>query len=459
MDARHIVLHGLILLVLFTLNLFSQEPRKKSPLPGSAKAAEPQFDAVKAKALTNDANAQLLLGWMYDNGSGVVLDHREAFKWYLKAAEQGIAVAQHNVAVMYAAGQGVAKDDREAVKWYRKASDQGFTKSQANLGWMDNGGRGLDRDKTEAYYNWWASGQREAFRGKLGLKYGSPNVVISNANEHFSRAVFAELPDRLLYLTADGICCDQEKLSDLPQAVQKRFGYSAQKAEQYARRIQNDQDWRKPGPAAPRLLVGTGFFVSEDGYMLTCYHLVENARKIKVAGESDSVSVEAWDAENDLAILKLAGSSSPLALADSRAIEVGEEVMTVGYPNVMDQGFSQKTTFGRINSKFGLRDNPRGMQISTEVQQGNSGGALVDKRGNVVGIVGSRLGDWKSLLEQGLVPQNVNYAIKSEHAITLLNSFQKVRDKLKPTSAAEKADIKDVGESVRTATRMIVVEE
>ena len=61
----------------------------------------------------------------YDNGEGVPEDDREAVKWYRKAADQGLALAQYNLGLAYAAGEGVPEDDREAVKWYRKAARSG----------------------------------------------------------------------------------------------------------------------------------------------------------------------------------------------------------------------------------------------------------------------------------------------------------------------------------------------
>jgi hypothetical protein len=69
--------------------------------------------------------AQNNLGVMYYNGYGVSQNYKEAFKWYIKAAEQGIALAQYNLGAMYANGDGVTQDFKEAYKWMLIASMNG----------------------------------------------------------------------------------------------------------------------------------------------------------------------------------------------------------------------------------------------------------------------------------------------------------------------------------------------
>ena len=66
---------------------------------------------------------------MYDDGQGVPQDYKQAVKWYTKAAEQGNAEAQYNLALVYANGQGVPQDYKQAAKWYTKAAEQGNARS------------------------------------------------------------------------------------------------------------------------------------------------------------------------------------------------------------------------------------------------------------------------------------------------------------------------------------------
>lgn len=83
------------------------------------------FIATKALAEAGDAQAQLRLALMYDQGRGTPRDYYSAFVWYLEAAKKGLPVAQHNVGVAYVAGLGVQKNDKEALMWLSRAADKG----------------------------------------------------------------------------------------------------------------------------------------------------------------------------------------------------------------------------------------------------------------------------------------------------------------------------------------------
>jgi hypothetical protein len=81
----------------------------------------------------------------------VTQDYTEAFRWYRKAADQGVAGAQYNLGVMYHHGQGVTQDYAEAARWYRKAADQGHAAAQFVLGLMYDNGQGVTQDYAEAH--------------------------------------------------------------------------------------------------------------------------------------------------------------------------------------------------------------------------------------------------------------------------------------------------------------------
>lgn len=109
--------------------------------------------------LIKDANAgdplsavsQNELGDCYSEGKkGAEINHKEAVKWYRKAAEQGFALAQENLGIKYANGRGVEKNDNEAVKWYRKAAEQGRASAQYLLGCCYDQGKGVVKSADEA---------------------------------------------------------------------------------------------------------------------------------------------------------------------------------------------------------------------------------------------------------------------------------------------------------------------
>jgi len=167
-------------------------------------------------------------------------------------------------------------------------------------------------------------------------------------------------------------------------------------------------------PESEDLMVsGSGFFITEDGYFITNAHVVKNARRVKIqqAGKTLPAVIVRSDETNDLALLKVQGHFKPLPIS-TNAVNLGQSVFTIGFPDMRLQGTEPKYTDGKISSMNGLKDDPTEYQISVPVQPGNSGGPLVDLAGNVEGVIVARLNDFAALAFGGSLPQNVNYAIK-----------------------------------------------
>ena len=108
------------------------------------------FAAWKPLAEQGDAQVQVIIGSMYEQGAGVRADLRAAAKCYRAAAEQGYADGQHNLAVMYERGEGVSRSPDEALKWYHLAAEQGHVGSQSALGSMYTTGHGVAENHTVA---------------------------------------------------------------------------------------------------------------------------------------------------------------------------------------------------------------------------------------------------------------------------------------------------------------------
>jgi S1-C subfamily serine protease len=203
---------------------------------------------------------------------------------------------------------------------------------------------------------------------------------------------------------------------------------------------------------------GTGFFVTDDGCLLTSYHVVEDAARVAIrtkAGTFAATLVKA-DKANDVALLKVTGNFPALPVASSRGVKLGESIFTIGFPNIELQGFAPKLTKGDISSLTGPQDDPRYFQISTPVQPGNSGGALVDDRGNVVGVVSAKLDAATALAASGALPENVNYAIKSSFLLSFLESVPEVAAKMKEPGTKEQK-FEDVVQSAEQAAVLVLV--
>jgi S1-C subfamily serine protease len=137
-------------------------------------------------------------------------------------------------------------------------------------------------------------------------------------------------------------------------------------------------------------------------------------------------------------------------------VKLGGTVATVGFPNTGIQGFAPKFAKGEIASLSGATDDARYFQISVPVQPGNSGGALVDVHGNVVGVVSAKLNASAALAASGALPENVNYAVKSSFLLSFLESVPDVASKLKePVSAERKFD--EVVQSAQAAAVLVLV--
>ena len=173
--------------------------------------------------------------------------------------------------------------------------------------------------------------------------------------------------------------------------------------------------------AKPNLWTGTGFAL-KDNYVVTNYHVVEDAKTISIQGINGNFSskytatIVASDKNNDLAILKMNGTnissaSIPYAVKTSTS-EVGEDVFVLGYPLTSTMGDEIKLTTGVISSKTGFQGDVSLYQISAPIQPGNSGGPLFDGKGNIIGIVSAK--------HKGA--ENVGYAIKASYLNNLIES-------------------------------------
>jgi hypothetical protein len=171
---------------------------------------------------------------------------------------------------------------------------------------------------------------------------------------------------------------------------------------------------------------GTGFFISTEGFIATSYHVVDGAKFIQVRtsnGKITEASVVKIDPRNDLAILKIEGSGfKPLQIQSSLEVKRGDKVYAMGFPRLFDQGFEPKITDGLISSLSGMHDEAVMFQISNSIQPGNSGGPLFFENGKVVGIIKGSFSEAYAVKTSGSLPQNVNYAVKSNYLIELAST-------------------------------------
>ncbi|MCX7737428.1 MAG: serine protease [Candidatus Kapabacteria bacterium] len=177
---------------------------------------------------------------------------------------------------------------------------------------------------------------------------------------------------------------------------------------------------------------GSGFLISNSGLLVTNYHVVAEGSRFDILfpikGITKTAKIKIKDIQNDIAILEIDNFSLneisayeiPYSFADNLSVKVGQEVYTLGFPLGDIMGTTPRLATGTINSLYGIEEDPRLYQISNPIQPGNSGGALFNKKGELVGICVSGLNAKYFYENQGIIPQNMNFAIKGSYLKNLI---------------------------------------
>ena len=148
-----------------------------------------------------------------------------------------------------------------------------------------------------------------------------------------------------------------------------------------------------PGSTNPGSFRGTGFAISANGFIVTDYHVIKDADSVYVQnseGKSYRTKVVYFEPQTDIAVLQITDSTFrnlgaiPYAFKKTET-DIGENVFTIGYPRdamVLGPGF--------LTASSGIKGDTTQYQVSTPVDFGNSGGPLMDSRGNVIGIINAK---------------------------------------------------------------------
>ncbi len=202
---------------------------------------------------------------------------------------------------------------------------------------------------------------------------------------------------------------------------------------------------------------GSGFAISQKGYIVTNHHVVEGAESITVKGingnfnQSYTAEVIVTDQRNDLAIIKIdiedeTIGTIPFQLKKDLS-QVGNEVFVLGYPLRATMGDELKLTTGIISSRTGFQGDITSYQISAPVQPGNSGGPTFDMDGNLIGIVNAKHAG----------AENASYSVKANY---LINLFELLPEEVRLELAEDtpNASLADLVESVRNHVYIIEVD-
>ena len=205
------------------------------------------------------------------------------------------------------------------------------------------------------------------------------------------------------------------------------------------------------------LAVGSGFFVQENE-IVTNFHVVEGAHKcsVKLFGQSERYTIEeytALDVDNDLIILKIKDpdqkivNTTALSLGDSDIVDIGEVIYALGNPEGLEGTISDGIVSGIRNRDPSQNIFYTSIQFTAPISPGSSGGAVLNTKGEVIGVSVSVLPSLRSVASQNPqdeqyinVAQNLNFAIPSNCLALLL----KQRNKLNITTPLSKAKLERV---------------
>ena len=170
---------------------------------------------------------------------------------------------------------------------------------------------------------------------------------------------------------------------------------------------------------------GSGFAVSEDGFVITNNHVIDGCQDVYLhyEGQKFPATIVTTDPLNDLALLKADfAPGEVLPLAEARP-ELLQDIYVAGFPFGMGVSSTVKVTKGIISSLTGFGNNFSEVQIDAALQSGNSGGPIVDDAGNVIGVAVAKLDVEYALEKFGSIPENTNFGIKSSVVKSILDSY------------------------------------
>ena len=201
---------------------------------------------------------------------------------------------------------------------------------------------------------------------------------------------------------------------------------------------------------------GTGFVVSSSGHILTNSHVIENCSQLnfQLRGEIavQSILIDANQGA-DLALLQADVDVEPANFNSSQSVRLGEEVVVYGFPLLGDLSSQGNLTNGIVSALSGLNDDLGRMQMTAQIQPGNSGGPVMNRSGQVVGVVVETANDEYFREQRGASIQNLNFAIRDSLARTFLDT-NNIDYHLSDSSAL--LSVADIADSAQNFTGIIL---
>ena len=258
----------------------------------------------------------------------------------------------------------------------------------------------------------------------LGGVMGAGGVLFA---QHLQSEEVAEVPEQDISYIMQGI-----RESSVIEMVAVETGRLMTPAEVYAANVNSTVGittsvttnfWGYPSTSAAS---GSGFIISDDGYILTNFHVIEDSSSISVSmynGDSYAAALIGYDESNDIAVLKIdAEGLVPVILGDSDNLNVGDSVVAIGNP-LGELTFT--LTSGAISAKdrevtFSNNTTMNLLQTDCAINSGNSGGALFNLYGEIIGVTNAKYGTSSN---SSASIDNIGFAIPINSILNIVESI------------------------------------
>ena len=169
---------------------------------------------------------------------------------------------------------------------------------------------------------------------------------------------------------------------------------------------------------------GTGFFISNDGFIVTNAHVLSGAKELYILDyQQNQYSAEliGYNTTFDLVLLKISGNYSKLTIGNSKDVQIGEKVIAIGNP----LGLQFSVSEGIVSAMDRAGENNINAYIQTDaaLNPGNSGGPLINKQGEVIGINNFKVGGGENIgfaLESNYIKQVIDQISQQAYGINLI---------------------------------------
>lgn len=263
-------------------------------------------------------------------------------------------------------------------------------------------------------YNYKARGQ------SFGKVYATSSTSLADAIDRMNKLSTCDQGCIVLYIGLNKINENRQKelLAQYapPGHVEKFFPNSSQIVKKTKPKKQKPKTLPSDNEVVPAAS-GSGFYITSSGYILTNQHVIDGCRKVTLNnnGKEFIGHIIASDSKNDLAILKSNVRPNRFYKLSPNDPKLLQDVIIAGYPLGKRVSSAIKTSKGSVTSLAGFGDNYSNFQTDAALNQGNSGGPIIDESGNVVGVAVANFG-------KQIGVESFNFGIKSSTVKTFISS-------------------------------------